>query len=169
VTEPSEHGNSSSGFSDIWNYPDFRPKSHEEYVVQMTGGTQIKSRDHERLVNDFANHAKSVGFAVAGGHPRDLVLSDDENTWLIEAKVVRKGDVTSAVRGAIGQLFDYRHNFHRDEAVLLAGLFTEPLGDVYLGLLDSLGIHAIWQELGGRWITSDPEAASALGIRASQD
>ena len=70
-----------------------------------------------------------------------LIEGDDE--WLIEAKIVRNGVVLEAVRGAIGQLFEYRFTYYRQKSPRLLALFSEPIGDYLTDLLESLEIASV--------------------------
>jgi hypothetical protein len=87
-------------------------------------------------------------------HPRDLVLRQDGSEWLVEAKVVRSGNSTHAVRSALGQLYSYRHFLYGPESdVRLLGLFTEPIGAAYVTFLQECGIETVWREH-GMWVGS---------------
>jgi MrcB-like, N-terminal domain len=126
---------------------DFAPKDDSEYVAHLTGRALVKSRRHETLVREYGLYAHSLGFSAATNvHPRDLTLRRGENEWLIEAKVVYRGNATNAVRDAIGQLLQYRFFLYPlGSPVRLVALFTEPVGDAYLDLLESVGIGAVWK------------------------
>jgi len=88
------------------------------------------------------------------------VKGNDE--WLVEAKVVYNGNATNAARDSIGQLLQYRHFLYPSGSpVRSVALFTEPIGDAYVGLLDSVGIMSIWKAKGG-WQGS--AAAQADGL-----
>jgi hypothetical protein len=54
------------------------------------------------------------------------------------------------VREAIGQLFEYRRFLYAGTSIdpTLVGLFSEPIGDAYVGLLQELGIEAVWRDAG---------------------
>ncbi len=76
----------------------FRPKDDSDYLAQLAGRTIIKSRRHERLVRDYGEWSQSQGFvASTTEHPRDLVLRRDGYEWLVEAKVLYRGNATEAV------------------------------------------------------------------------
>jgi MrcB-like, N-terminal domain len=130
---------------------DFAPKDDSEYVAHLAGRTLVKSRRHETLVREYGLQARSLGFSAATNvHPRDLTLRRGEDEWLVEAKVVYRGNATTAVRDAIGQLLQYRHFLYPIESrVRLVALFTEPVGKAYVGLLASAGIEAVWKGPGG--------------------
>jgi hypothetical protein len=125
---------------------DFRPKSAADYIAHLSGKVLTKSRKHERLVRDFGEHAATLGFKVATPHPRDLTLRRDGTEWLVEAKVIYRGNATDAVRSAIGQLLTYQH-FHYPSTTQprLLALFDGHVGDAYSELLDTLQMAAIWQ------------------------
>ena len=129
----------------------FAPKSDSDYVSHLTGKALVKSRRHETLVKEYGEHASSLGFSPATNvHPRDLTLVRNADEWLVEAKVVYRGNATNAVRDAIGQLLQYRHFLYAsDSPVLLVALFTEPVGDAYVEFLSSVGIRSVWKAQGG--------------------
>lgn len=136
----------------------FRPKDSSDYVANIKAKQQVKRRSHEKLIKDFAIHSASRGYAAKtdGQHPKDLVLSrhgagvEGPDEWLVEAKVVRNGNPTEAVRQAVGQLYEYRHFLYPEERrPYLIGLFSEEIG-VYSGYLEHHGIASIWQT-GDAW------------------
>jgi len=130
---------------------DFAPKSDADYVSHLSGNAIVKTRRHETLVREYGELAKGIGLSPATNvHPRDLTLLDEGVEWLVEAKVVYLGNATNAVRDAIGQLFQYRHFLYPpDSGVRLAALFTEPVGQAFVDLLQELGIEAIWKSPSG--------------------
>ena len=123
----------------------FKPKSSEEYRAKLVGRILVKSRNHELLVKNFGEACLEKGFNVVTPHPVDLVLRIMSKMILVEAKVVYKGNATSAVRGAIGQLFDYRyHLYPSPESPHLLALFSESIGEDFVEFLASLSIGTIW-------------------------
>lgn len=137
------------------NYlPQFKPKNSSDYVTTVTGHVQTKSRRHEGLLADYGRAVAKAGFTPATNvHPRDLTLVKDGLHWLVEVKVVYNGNATDAVRAVVGQLLQYQHFLYGDEKPLLTGVFTEPIGEAYVELLEQLGIRSIWRA-GGRWFGS---------------
>ncbi|MBT2443189.1 DUF3578 domain-containing protein [Streptomyces sp. ISL-36] len=136
----------------------FHPKNSSEYVAQITARQQVKQRNHEKLIEDFGHYVAQRGYSpiTRGQHPKDLVLrrsgaeAEMDAEWLIEAKVVRSGNPTKAVREAVGQLYEYRHFlYERQCEPFLIGLFSEEIG-VYAPYLEERGIASIWRE-GARW------------------
>ena len=115
---------------------DFAPKDDSDYVAQLSGKRLVKTRRHETLVREYGDHVKALGFAPATNvHPRDLTLHRDGQEWLVEAKVVYRGNATNAVRDALGQLLQYRHFLYdTGSPVRLVGLFTEEIGTAYVEL-----------------------------------
>lgn len=94
-----------------------------------------------------------------GQHPKDLVLrrpgaeAETREEWLIEAKVVRNGNPTTAVREAVGQLYEYRHFLYQQQSEpFLMGLFSEEIG-VYASYLEEQGVASIWR-YGAGWAGS---------------
>lgn len=140
----------------------FRPKDASDYLARLTGRTIIKSRRHEQLVREYGEWAQSHGFAASTTeHPRDLVLRRDGREWLVEAKVLYRGNATEAVRAALGQLFTYRFFLYRAEQPRLVALFAEPVGEAYVSLLDSLGVASVWKDT-GRWLGSPSARTDAI-------
>jgi hypothetical protein len=140
----------------------FRPKDDSDYVTRLTGRTIIKSRRHERLVREYGEWAQSQGFAASTTeHPRDLVLRSGGSEWLVEAKVLYRGNATEAVRAALGQLFTYQFFLYGADQPRLVALFAEPIGEAYVRLLDSLGVASVWKD-GGRWLGSPRAQADAI-------
>ena len=141
----------------------FKPKSDADYVSRLVGRKLTKTRRHERLVAQYGVWVSGQGVAPSTTeHPKDLVLRKGTHEWLVEAKVVRNGNATQAVREAIGQLFTYRHLLYDSPAdVNLVALFSETVGDVYVDLLEMLGIGAVWFE-DGLWKGSSSAEAGGL-------
>ncbi|MBD0709848.1 hypothetical protein BU197_16075 [Streptomyces sp. CBMA291] len=143
---------------------DFQPKDSSEYEVQIKARQQVKQRHHEALIDDFGNYIANRGYRpiTKRQHPKDLVLAESQDSegkgseWLVEAKVVRNGNATTAVREALGQLYEYRHFLYRKEREpFLLGLFSEEIG-VYAPYLEEQGIASIWRS-GEGWAGS-PQA-----------
>ncbi|MFI1465656.1 MrcB family domain-containing protein [Streptomyces wuyuanensis] len=139
----------------------FAPKNDDEYVQKIAGRTLKKSRKHETLVRRYGEFLAQAGFkAGTNVHPRDIVARRGGDEWLIEAKVVRRGNVSHAVREAIGQLATYAFLLYTaDKQPGRMALFTEPIGDVYARLLSHYGIASVWPTEDG-WAGS-PEAVEA--------
>lgn len=131
--------------------PVFRPKDASDYNAKVPAQTQRRTRKHEALVRRYGEHARTLGLTPRTNvHPRDLVVNGPDAEYLIEAKTVGN-NAEFAVREAIGQLFAYRHFYYREanrsDPVLVA-LFSEPVGHAFIGLLDEIGIGAVWLEHG---------------------
>lgn len=143
----------------------FKPKDGRDYIVKIEAHVQEKKQSHEPLILDFARGVAALGYKpiTEGKHPRDLVLrpqvSDEGHEWLVEAKVVRAGNATQAVRECLAQLFEYRH-FHYRECGLseprLVGLFSEGIG-AYAEYLETHGVASVWR-------TEDGWAGSPLAV-----
>ncbi|WP_435969877.1 MrcB family domain-containing protein [Streptomyces sp. Qhu_M48] len=132
---------------------DFHPKDGSEYKVQITARQQIKQRLHEDLIKDFGHHVVDRGYvpSTLRQHPKDLVLRQSRDSggqdpeWLVEAKIVRNGNATVAVREALGQLYEYRHFLYQQRPEpFLVGLFSEEIG-IYAPYLEEQGIASIWR------------------------
>jgi hypothetical protein len=126
----------------------FKPKSSAEYMSHVADLTLMKQRSHEELIADFGTWAISQGlYAATDVHPRDLIVTNDDAEWLVEAKVVYVGNATQAVRAATAQLLMYRYLLYRTASpMLLALCFSEDIGQVYVDFLESLKIASAWRE-----------------------
>jgi hypothetical protein len=72
---------------------------------------------------------------------RDMVIAKDGFHWLAEAKFVRKGNATNAVREAIGQLATYSFCLYPIEAQpRRLALSSEAIGDLPLRILEQEGL-----------------------------
>ncbi len=124
----------------------FKPKSNTDYLAHLEGRALVKHRTHEALIGDFGLWVSARGFVPRTTvHPRDLVLRRGSKEWLVEAKVVYRGNATHAVREAIGQLLTYSYFLYDAGKPGLVALFNEPVGDAYVGFLDSIGVLAVWR------------------------
>lgn len=143
----------------------FKPKDRSDYLVQIAAGTHRRRADrHELLLAEYAEIAKGLGHRPRNErvHPRDLTLEAAGQHWLVEAKVVYNGNAAQAVRSAIGQLMEYAYVlYEQEERPRLMALFTEPIGDMYIELLEGLNIASIWKGQNG-WQAS--RTASAFGL-----
>ena len=125
----------------------FKPKDDEDYVAHIKGRTLVKTRRHETVVNQYSKWVRGQGFQPATPHPQDLVLLRDDQEWLIEAKVLYRGNATHAVRAAIGQFYAYKYFHYVDKtAPRLVALFSEPVGPAYVDFLESCDISVVWRE-----------------------
>ena len=77
----------------------FKPKDEADYRATVVGRTITKSRRHEWLIREYGEWAQANGFVSSTPHPRDLVLVRGGRQWLIEGKVVRRGNAMSASSG----------------------------------------------------------------------
>ncbi|MDX3849151.1 MrcB family domain-containing protein [Streptomyces sp. AK02-01A] len=132
----------------------FHPKDSSDYIANIIARQQVKKRHHEALIEDFGLYVVTRGYIPTTRltHPKDLVLHRQDNEsgngdeWLVEAKVVRAGNPTEAVRQAVGQLYEYSHFLYHERKRRdphLIGLFSENVG-VYSGYLERRGIASIW-------------------------
>ncbi len=141
----------------------FAPKSDEDYVQTIKSREIVKTRKHETLVRDYGTHLRSNGFEVGTNvHPRDIVARNGSAHWLIEAKVVKQGNATHAVREALGQLATYSFLLYPpEEQPRQLALFTEGIGDVYVRLLEHHGIASVWRSAAG-WSGSPSAVVAGL-------
>ncbi|MFI7104437.1 MrcB family domain-containing protein [Streptomyces sp. NPDC050161] len=151
----------------------FHPKTGDDYVAEIIARQQTKKQVHEGLIRSFGPYIHGRGFIpiTERAHPRDLVLrSGGDNgahatEWLVEAKAVKKGNATQAVREAVGQLLEYSYFLYSGmPKPHLLGLFSEEIG-VYTTYLEDHGIGAIWRTKEG-WAGS--ASAIAWGMAEAQ-
>ncbi|ARF56136.1 MrcB family domain-containing protein [Streptomyces gilvosporeus] len=126
----------------------FRPKTGGDYVVQIAEREEQRKQAHEGLIQRFGPYILGRGFTPVTDrvHPRDLILQADGAEWLVEAKAVKKGNTTQAVREAVGQLLEYRYFLYtqkNEPTPHLLGLFSEDIG-VYATYLEHHGMGAVW-------------------------
>jgi hypothetical protein len=164
IATPGGAATDGGSAGDVFDH--FKPKSSEDYVAHVQGGTFRRTRRHEALIAEYGEWVRSQGFAASTAvHPRDLVLRRDSTEWLIEGEVLRRGNAAHAVREAIGQLFEYRrleYTGRGKKAPELVGLFSEPIGTAYVELLDELGIHSVWRDA-ATWTGSAGAVKAGLG------
>lgn len=139
----------------------FKPKNDSDYRAVIEGRTLVKSRKHERLVCEYGEWAEERGFVASTPHPRDLVLARGKVEWLVEAKFIRSGNATNAIRAALGQLLTYRHFLYDEPPHGLVGLFSEPVGAAYVAFLDEMGVEVVWWDH-GTWLGSESAVSSGL-------
>lgn len=126
---------------------EFFPKDASEYVARLAGRELTKKREHEDLLRSYGQEMASMRWRPSTKvHPRDLELVRDTQTWLVEVKVVYKGNGTEAARAALAQLLEYRHFFYSEgvKPGMLA-LFSEEIGGAHISLLGKLGILVAWR------------------------
>ncbi|WP_063735455.1 MrcB family domain-containing protein [Streptomyces sp. RTd22] len=131
----------------------FRPKDGSDYVAHIPARTITKSRSHELLVAGFGEYIDKQGFVpiTEKMHPKDLVLRKDDVEWLVEAKSVKRGNPTKAVREALGQLSEYSYFLYEEQGhpkPHLLALFTEDI-KVYAPYLEDRGIASVWKTIDG--------------------
>lgn len=135
----------------------FQPKDSSDYFAWVQAHKQRRTRKHEELVTNFAKYAKGKDWTpiTKGVHPRDLVLDKAAMHLLVEAKTVRANS-EFAVREAIGQLFTYEYLYYPTGRTNKVALFSAPVGDLWVQLLNQLEIDCIWLD-GADWRSSGPK------------
>ena len=165
ISTPSGSGPTAGDES---TFDHFKPKDSGDYTAHVTGGTFTRTRRHEALIRDYGEAMRVKGLKVSTAeHPQDMVIRFDGHVWLIEGEVLRRGNAAHAVREAIGQLFEYRRFLYTNMGQAqpgLVGLFSEPIGDAFVELLDELGIEAVWRE-GAGWAGSSGASSAGLTRR----
>lgn len=142
--------------------PEFKPKNDADYYQLIAAQRLVKTRKHEALVRDYGVFLANRGFQAATNvHPRDMIALKGERTWLIEAKMVRRGNGVHAAREALGQLLAYRYLHYRDEPIGTAAVFSEDIGLHSVGLLEAHGVAVVWRD-GGGWSGSEAAHVASL-------
>lgn len=140
---------------------DFKPNSSADYVATISASAERRGSKHEALIKAFGDAVRATGrTALTNAYPRDLVVVDRPLEWLVEAKTVGL-NAEPAVRGAIGQLFAYRHFYYREAGKLdprLLALFNAPIGRGFENLLTTLDIDFV-SRVGGAWRGSEDALA----------
>ncbi len=140
----------------------FRPKDASDYTATVTAHTQHRTRKHEAVVRAYGEHARDAGWTPATNvHPRDLVLRKGQTEVLCEVKVVGP-NAEHAVREAIGQLFTYRYFYPTAQPSPLLAVFSKPVGDAFVDLLEAIGISSVWAEGGDQWGGSQTAKSQGL-------
>lgn len=83
----------------------FKPKADTNYNALVKGGVQRRGRDHETLVNDFAEWLVERGLEVGRNAAIDLAVISP--LVVVEAKMVTNW--SRSIREAVGQLYEYRY------------------------------------------------------------
>ncbi|NJA60023.1 MrcB family domain-containing protein [Streptomyces sp. NEAU-H3] len=140
----------------------FHPKDDTAYHVKLAESSQLRNRYHEALIAKFGQYIFERGFipVTDGVHPRDIVLRkaglrhSRDPEFLVEAKFVKDGKATRAVREAVAQLLEYRYFLYRTEGVhepYLLALFSENVGEAFDPYIEDLGFGAVWADGRGGW------------------
>jgi hypothetical protein len=95
-------------------------------------------------------------------HPRDLTAQRGTEHWLIEVKVVTKGNGVAATHEALAQLlmcgdFIYPEGYD----VNMLAVFSEPVGELNVNFLEKYGIASA-RKPGNVWAGSPTTMAAKL-------
>ena len=82
-------------------------------------------------------------------HPLDLTLTREGQEWLVEVKVVYKGNATDEVRAVVAQLFEYRHSTVRVSSHQYWSGCSRSGSVAYVEFLELHGIRSGWSVSGG--------------------
>jgi len=147
-------------------YRQFKPKNSGTYTSYTPARTQLKSRKHEAVLEQYGIAMDASGWQLnTNVHPRDLELDREAILCLAEVKMVYDGNAVQACRSAVAQLLEYRHFYYRGSNPVCLAVFSESIGDALVEFLSSLGIAAVWQVDDG-WSGSD--LASLRGLVPTQ-
>jgi hypothetical protein len=139
----------------------FKPRADTDYVSNVAGGPFRRGRKHETLVNDFARWLGDRGLKAASNAAIDLGLV--QPPVIIEAKIVRGARWATAIREAVGQLYEYRYFQVVPPGSELLFLASAEIPHKWLDYLSrDRQIGAAWRTPDGFQMTA--RAAAALGI-----
>jgi hypothetical protein len=125
----------------------FQAKADTEYSVRIVGGRRRRTRRHEKLVNDcaawLAEHGREPGRNAA------VDLGTKEPAVVIEAKMI--GSYwPSAIREAVGQLYEYRYFKVTEPDAGLVFLASNPVPEKWMRYLEQdRSIGVMWPEGSG--------------------
>jgi hypothetical protein len=125
--------------------PHFNPKNASDYVALLKGGIQRRTRGHEALVKFAGEALQELGAKVATQHPLDLVILEPLQV-IVEAKTTRGRSVGFAIRGAVGQLHEYRHFIGPKSAHICVLLDSPPGPDFIAYVEDVLRLMLMWKQ-----------------------
>lgn len=142
---------------------EFKPKNDAEYIQVIKQRRLRKSRKHETLVRTYGEFLQSRGFkANTKVHPRDLTAEQNSEHWLIEAKMVHRGNGPHATREALAQLLMYSNFLYPEQSqVHMLALFSESIGPRCVAFLEKYSIASVWKE-GRTWAGSPTATAKGL-------
>ena len=143
----------------------FKPRADADYLTNVAGGPFRRSRAHETLVNDFARWLSDRGLNAASNAAIDLGVI--QPPVIIEAKIVRSGRWATAIREAVGQLYEYRYfQVVSPESALIFLASAEIPGTWLSYLHHDRQIGAAWPTAFGFQLTAQPQPHSASNHKA---
>lgn len=110
----------------------FRPKADSAYVALTRQRVQKRGRKHETLVNDFSDWLAKRGLNPGRNRAIDIGLTSPP--VIVEAKMV--SNWPSAIRQAVGQLYEYRHFQVVPPKAKLVFLASEPVPEQWATYLE---------------------------------
>jgi hypothetical protein len=142
---------------------EFKPKSSADYLQHLKEQHLVKSRSHEKVVELYGKFLIDKGLVPnTHVHPRDLTAQRGTEHWLIEVKVVAKGNGVAATREALAQLLMYRDFIYPEGSdVHMLAVFSEPVGELNVNFLEKYGIASAWK-FGDTWAGSPKAIAAKL-------
>lgn len=156
VLASSEEGSAPTRDSHGGFLQPFKPKADTNYIAAVGQGPKVRTRDHETLVNSFAEWLHVRGVDAGRNAAIDLGISSP--AVVVEAKILGR-NWAETIRAAVGQLYEYRY-FHvsRADADLIL-LVNAPIPSSWIRYLeDDRNIGAVW-----------PAAESFTFSRTAQD
>ncbi|GAA4486450.1 hypothetical protein GCM10023191_012620 [Actinoallomurus oryzae] len=90
-----------------------------------------------------------------------MTVKHGDAEWLIEVKMLRRGDAVGAAREALAQLLAYRHFLYPNghAHVRMLAVFNEDIGLACVGFLEEQNVASVWRD-GTGWAGS-PTAREA--------
>ena len=137
----------------------FRAKAETDYYAKTQERVARRGRRHETLVNSFAVWLANRGIETGRNAAIDLGIA--EPPAIVEAKIVEHW--ASAIRQAVGQLYEYRFFQLVDPRSALVFLGSKPVPAVWRKYLEcDREIGVAWPSRDGFHLT--PRARKALGL-----
>lgn len=122
----------------------YTPKSADNYVVALHGGTQVKERRHESAVGLLAEYLRVRGAVIGTPHPIDLLVREPILV-MVEVKKVGDRHPGHAIREAVGQLLEYRYFIGPREAQMCIFIDAPPRDPILIDYVEKeLSMLLLW-------------------------
>lgn len=93
-----------------WEQAPFLPfsaKSEDPYLAKISATIQVRTKEHEQLLNAFYHFLRQLGYSPIYSKAVDLAIKDPP--VLVEAKAIADESMWAMnIRVAVGQLYEYR-------------------------------------------------------------
>jgi hypothetical protein len=117
-------------------------KSEDPYTAIIQGHREVRSRNHERLVNRTRRIFERRGATIYPQHPLDLLMLHPLKI-IFEGKLAGKRHPVFAVRDALGQLLTYRFFNGPPDAEVCILLDSDP-GEGLQRFAERVHVDIVW-------------------------